>query len=153
MLPRYNLVSHQLCALTMTWYGSYASNLSSICAKHFTDMPWSTWKRLVQKQMEIKWLLPTGTPDYHWPFRRPVFGWGTRPPLTPALCPKQKNNWPCHRLPLFMLVNTLLNIWHSRRYCRWHSWQIFWGGAQLEAVPTRYVIRALSLKQFLPVML
>ena len=41
----------QLWALNMTWHWPYAGRSSSICAKRFTDMPWSTWNRLVQKKV------------------------------------------------------------------------------------------------------
>ena len=37
-------------ALNLTYYWSYAVSSSIFCAKLCTSMPWSTWKRLVQKK-------------------------------------------------------------------------------------------------------
>ena len=44
------LVYIRFRALNLTWYWSYAVSSSIFRAKLCTDMPWSTWKPLVQKK-------------------------------------------------------------------------------------------------------
>ena len=45
------LVCIRFSALNLTQHWSYAVISSNLCAKLCTNMPWSTWKRLVQKKM------------------------------------------------------------------------------------------------------
>ena len=98
----------------MTWYWTYAVRSSNMCAKLFTDMPWSSCNRIVKKNKWKKVFLPTETPRWHWPFWRPVVGWNTFGTLAPAREPPQKN-WLCHRLALSMAVsmmsNTTCDVW------------------------------------------
>ena len=44
------LVYIRFWALNLTQYWSYAVSSSNFCAKLCANMPWSTWKRLVQKK-------------------------------------------------------------------------------------------------------
>ena len=65
-----------------------------------------------------------------------MVGRDTFPSLAPALGSKQI--WLCHRLPLFMAVSMILNMRHSSRYCKRHSWRRKFGvfiSNQLERLP------------------
>ena len=66
-------------------------------------------------------LIPTETPDCHWPFWMPVVGRNTFSPRAPAFGPQLKN-WPCHPILLFMAVSAIPKVWQSNSYCKQHSW-------------------------------
>ena len=89
-------------------------------------MPWSTWKRLVQKKNGQLFFSPYSKrlPGiYYWPLWRSVIGRDTISVLAPVLGPWQKKKL-CHPLPLFMAVSMIVNtaMWHSSCWCMRHSW-------------------------------
>ena len=57
----------------------------NICMKLFTDIPWSTCSRLVQKKWENILYFSTETLGHCWPFRRPAVGLCPFWPLAPVL--------------------------------------------------------------------
>ena len=90
-------------------------------------MPWSTWKRVVQKKkgyfffVTFSFVATVNAYQYLLSTSLKVFGRDTFSALAPVLGPEQKN-WLCHPLPLFMAVSMIPNMWHSSCKFMRHSW-------------------------------
>ena len=78
----------QFRALKLTSYWSYAVNSSIFCAKLSTNMPWSTWKRLVKKKNGTFFFFLQQLSAYQYLTSwRSVIGWDTFSVLAPVLDP------------------------------------------------------------------
>ena len=60
------LVYSRFPALNLTSYWSYAVSSSIFCSKLCTNIPWSTWKRLVQKKNGSLFFLRTVNAYQYW---------------------------------------------------------------------------------------
>ena len=110
------LVYIRFRALNLTWYWSYAVSSSTMCAKVCANMPWSTWKRLVQKKRALFFscyrqclsLLLTSLKVCDWPGH--IFGASASSrPLTKKLAMS-----PSTTVEEFMPVSMMPNImWHA----------------------------------------
>ena len=129
-------VWNQLRALNMTSCWLYAVRTSIFCVKRFTDMPWSTCNRLVQKKKES--FSPTEMHGHSWPFWRPVVGGDTCSPLlcsaSPTVSPNERNDYAtlfhCSRRSL--IPNTRYQVReHSTSYCMPQSWRTLFGATSL----------------------
>ena len=112
----------------MTYSWPYVVCSSNICAKLCTNMPWSIWKRLVQKKIvffvrSTVILLLTFLNGCDWS--------DTLSALAPVLGPSQKS-WLCHPLPLFMAVSMIAKTLHTGCYYMRHSWMTKKWGFMLE---------------------
>ena len=84
-------------------------------------MPWSTWKRLVQKMIGHLFFLPAVDAWLLLTFSKAcdcsghIFGARASPR-------SWTKNWLCPPLPLFVAVSMIPNMLHSSGYCMRYSW-------------------------------
>ena len=105
------LVCIRFHALDLPYYWSYAVSSSIFCAKLCTNMPWSTWERLIQKN---KWVIffffiPVNANLLLTSLK--VCDWSGHT-FDASASPRSltKKNWLCHPLPLFMAVSMIPNM-------------------------------------------
>ena len=108
------------------------SQFFDFCTKLCTDMPWSSWKRLVPKKNGLVFLPTTVNHMYCWPLRKYVIGRDTLSALAPVLGPQQKYDhvtlFHCcfrgqHDAKYDIRVADACGIrgWRSLGFCAWTS--------------------------------
>ena len=137
------LVYIRFWALILTQYWSYAVSSSTFCAKFCTNMPWSTWKRMVQKKKWVIFFLSTVN-SYLLLISLKVCDWSGHI-FGASTSPRSfTKKMLCHPLPLFMAVSMIPNMWHSSCYCMRHSWLTQFGVLCLNQLVKHSAVHALT---------